>query len=972
MVVNDVIHGFRLLRQEKIEEIDAQAFEFCHEQSGARLFFLQNDDDNKVFSISFRTPPFDDTGVAHIVEHSTLCGSRKFPLKEPFVELVKGSLNTFLNAMTFPDKTMYPVASRNDKDFQNLMDVYLDAVFYPAMYENEDILRQEGWHYAISETTDPLRYSGVVYNEMKGALSSPEGILDSRVKSLLYPETPYRYESGGNPKSIPDLTQEKFLNFHRRYYHPSNSYIYLYGDLDMDAKLAFLDKEYLAAFSRQEVSSSINRQETFTVMKKMTESYPIGRTESKSEKTFLSLSFSLGDGQNVVDMLALQVLEHALLISQAAPLRQALIDARLGKGVSSMLEDSLCQPYLSIIVNGSEGEQLERLATVTEDTLRSLAENGIDKILLEASLNLLEFKLREADYGTYPKGLIYNIKLMNTWLYGGRPEAWLKYEPLVAKLKQGLQEDYFEKLIKKYFLHNQHKLLFALQPDNNLGEKQEKDLAQKLVAKKEKMSLAEIIALADIDKHLKERQQMDETPEALATIPVLSLSDIKKEADELISEEAEVSGIKVLKHTLFTNGIVYLRFFFDAGKVPQDLLPYAYLLAELLGTLDTDKHSYQELANLLNLHTGGIGYDLTAVVREGEPDSCQPRFVISAKAVTGKMDKLCALLQEILTNTSFDDVKRLSDVVRQCYSSVESSLLQSSNQIMASRLISYTTPAGKYNEQGELSFYYFLKDLIRDFDSRKEELQSILHQLLPVVFNIHGLIVSVTGGSAEQSAAGFSLPDFVQGLSAAEFPQASYKWQIDKANEGLLSASQVQYVGKGANFLKLGYRFTGAMKVLETLMRYGYLWTRIRVQGGAYGALTQFGRSGTMIFASYRDPHLRTTLAVFDSIAAYLKDFQITDRELLKAIIGTMSLIDMPLTAKRKGALADDCWLRHITQADRQKIRDEILGTDQQDIRNLAEVVEACMRENIICVFGNEAKLKENKDLFGCLRSVMD
>jgi Zn-dependent M16 (insulinase) family peptidase len=578
MEINDIVSGFKVLQKQYIKEAASTAYEFEHVKSGARLFFLANDDDNKVFSITFRTPPTDDTGVAHIVEHSTLCGSRKYPLKEPFVELVKGSLNTFLNAMTFPDKTMYPVASRNDKDFQNLMDVYLDAVFYPAMYEVPEVLMQEGWHYEIEKPDEPLRYSGVVYNEMKGALSSPDGLLESRLMAALYPSTTYSYESGGDPAAIPQLTQQMFKDFHKKYYHPSNSYIFLYGDMDIEAKLAYLDREYLAHFDRIPVPSKIDKQPLFDGLHRVAEEYPIGADEAAKEKTFLALGSIVGDADDAETLLALEILEQALLKNPAAPLRQALIDAKLGKDVDSIFEDALLQPMFAIILNGTEPEKADKFYQVVHDTLAGFVKNGLDRTLLEAAINPLEFKLREADFGQYPKGLIYNIKIMNSWLYGSDPAMFLYYEQLIQRMKDGLDSHYFEDVIRRCLLDNPHQVLMTMKPSTTLAAAKEKKLEDALAVKKASLQPDDIQHIIKTTAKLKQRQQSPETPEALASIPILKLSDIRREITPLVLEEREAAGAKVLFSNVNTNGIGYLMLYFNLRRVPQELIPYAYLL----------------------------------------------------------------------------------------------------------------------------------------------------------------------------------------------------------------------------------------------------------------------------------------------------------------------------------------------------------------------------------------------------------
>lgn len=971
MNIDQVIHGFRLLRRTRIEEVDSTAYLFSHEKSGARLFFLENDDDNKVFSISFRTPPADDTGVAHIVEHSVLCGSRKYPLKEPFVELVKGSLNTFLNAMTYPDKTMYPVASRNDKDFQNLMDVYLDAVFYPVMRENPQILMQEGWHYELADEAAPLTYSGVVYNEMKGALSSPDDLLESRIMTSLFPDTTYGKESGGDPVSIPDLTQEAFIAFHSRYYHPSNSYIFLYGNVDIEEKLGYLDEAYLSHFDRIEVPSHIERQKPFTAQETLRAPYPIGAEEIPEDKTFLALNWLAGDALDMKTMMGLEILEHALLRTQAAPLRKALVDARLGKDVDSNFENDILQPFFSIIINNSEENQAEHFQQVTRETLESLVKNGIDRTLLEASINLLEFRLREADFGSAPKGLFYGIHIMRSWLYDGEPEAALAYESLLKEMKAGLDSHYFEGLIQTYLLDNPHNSFVILYPDAKMGERREKELAERLAKVKASMSPEEISSVIASAEALKERQQTPDTEEALKTIPVLSLSDIRKKIYELPLEEQELGGTKVLLSDVETNGIAYLTLYFDVGAVPQKDLFYLYLLSDLLAMVDTEAHGYGDLSILQNLLTGGIASDIVAFWTKGDPDSCAPKLRVKVKALVEKLPQVFDLLAEILTKSVFTDEKRLRELIEQEQASIELGLQRSANQIVAARISSYLTDAGAYADVGSLPFYAFLKDFQSDFPKGLKKMQEVFVSILPRAINRNGLLTSITLRKDHYDAFRAPFAKLLAALPSEHFDAEPYLFPCEAKNEGLMSASQVQYVGKGANFMRLGYDYTGAMSVLSTILRYDYFWTKIRVQGGAYGAFTNFTQNGMLYFGSYRDPHLTETLEVFDGTADFIKGFEASDREMDKFIIGTMSGVDSPLTPKMKGDAAASCYIRGIKDEDRQKTRNEILSTRQKDIRALSPLIDACMKENVLCVFGGEEAVKGAKYVFGEIRNAL-
>ncbi|EGK58407.1 M16 family peptidase [Centipeda periodontii DSM 2778] len=971
MKIDDVIHGFRLIRSEEIAEADGHGHTFVHEKTGARLFFLETEDDNKVFSISFRTPPVDDTGVAHIVEHSVLCGSRKYPLKEPFVELVKGSLNTFLNAMTFPDKTMYPVASRNDRDFRNLMDVYLDAVFYPAMRENPQILMQEGWHYEMDDADAPLRYSGVVYNEMKGALSAPDDLLGSCIMAALYPDTTYGYESGGDPEAIPTLTQEMFLDFHAHYYHPSNSYIYLYGDMDIAEKLAYLDRAYLSHFERIPVPSRIDRQQVFAGQVVKEHFYPIGADEPLEENAFLSLNWVIGDTTDRKRVMALQILDHALLRMQGAPLRQALIDAGLGRDVDSNYESDVLQPFFSIVVSKSEVARAEEFVRIVKETLTKLADGGLDHMLVKAALNTLEFRLRESDFGSSPKGLIYGIRMMMTWLYDGAPADYLRYEDVLAELKEGLENGYFEQVIRESFLENPHEALVTLAPSRTLG--QERAAAQEaiLAEKKAAMSADEIAKVMDDCAALKAAQEAPDTEEALASIPILARSDIRKEAEHLPLEIRDLEGTQILYSDIETNGIVYLNFYFPMAAVAQEDLQYAYLLAEMFGAVDTARHTYAELAMLRSLYTGGFGADIVAYTRAGEPDSLAPRFKLRAKVLRENLPRLFDLLAEIMTESDFTGAKRVRELIDEEKTGMELSLQRAANQVVAARIAADLTPSGRYAEVGGLPFHDFLRAFKDDFDARHTEMQATFERILPQIFNQNDLMVSVTAPAADYAEIAAQLSVFRQKLSSKLFPAAPYTWEIAPKNEGLMTQSRVQYVAKGANFIKLGYEYTGVLRVLETLLRYDYFWTRIRVQGGAYGAMTQFNRNGFMIFSSYRDPNLAETFTVFDETADYVRAFDVSDREMDKFIIGTMSSVDTPFTPQMKGDIAATFHLRNITWEDRQRAREEILTAQQEDVRALAPMIEAAMRENVCCVLGGEEKVHANAALFDEIRPAL-
>jgi Zn-dependent M16 (insulinase) family peptidase len=963
--------GFRLEEEQKIDEINSLARTFYHEKSGARLLYLQSDDDNKVFSITFRTPPKDSTGVAHIVEHSVLCGSRKFPMKEPFVELVKGSLNTYLNAMTFPDKTMYPVASRNNKDFRNLMDVYLDAVFYPNIYNCPETLMQEGWHYELEDKLAEITYKGVVYNEMKGVFSSPDAILEKRNFESLFPDTAYGVESGGDPEFITDLTQEQFIDFHKKYYHPSNAYLFLYGDLDILDNLRFLDEEYLNNFDKIQVNSQIALQPAFVEKVEKVFEYSIAPSESTADKTFLSRNFVLGKATNSEICLAFQILEYLLLETPAAPLRNALIEAEIGKDVVGTFVKSILQPTFGIVINGTNEIEKAKFVQVVDEELKRLVTEGIDKKLIEACINIFEFTLREANYGTRPKGLVYNIKCMDSWLYDASPFIHLGYEADLEKIRSALTTNYFEQLIEECLLNNEHQSLVILKPKCGLSEEKDKEVRQSLAQYKASLSDAEIDKLVEQTLRLKELQEKPDSPEALATIPLLTRKDIEVKSEELLLLKKQELGVPVLLHPLRTNAIAYVNMYFDTTRVPQQYLPYMYLLSEILGKVSTEQYDYSELSNEININTGGIVFDV-AVFTENANDSVYlPKFIIKGKSLVERLPQLLKLMQEMIAHSRFDTAKRMKELVQEIKSNWDMNLFRRGQQLATNRVLSYFSPIAKYNEEGMLAFYDFVAALEKDFMTKSEEICKNLETVAKYIFAKENLLVSVTVEEENYKKFQEAFMGFHACLASTSVKPAVYHFENAQYNEGLMTTGKVQYVVKGANFRKLGYSYHGSLKVLETILRYDYLWTRVRVQGGAYGGFARFERNGNMVLGSYRDPNLKETLAVYDETGRYLRNFSVDQREMTKYVIGTMSQLDTPLTPSQKGERSANNYIRNISQSMIQQERDEILATQPEDIRKLAELMDVAMKRNYLCVLGNEQKIKENSNLFQNVMNIL-
>lgn len=971
--LNKTYSGFRLIKEKKVKEINSTLRLFEHLKSGARLLNVENDDDNKVFSISFRTPPKDSTGTPHILEHSVLCGSRKFPSKEPFVDLIKGSLNTFLNAFTFSDKTMYPVASKNEKDFFNLMDVYLDAALYPNIYKIKEIFMQEGWHYELNKKEDNLTYKGVVFNEMQGAFSQPESILMRKIQQYLFPDTPYGFESGGDPDIIPQLSWENFLAFHKKYYHPSNSYIYLYGNGNLMEELKFIDGKYLKDFDRINVDSKIPEQKPFDSMKDIVENYPITPDESEIDKAYLSMSFVTGKSTNPEEYLALSILEHLLLDTEAAPLRKALIDAGIGKDVFGMFDSSIYQPTFGIVVKNSNADKKEEFKKVVFNTLHRLVKDGIDKKLIEASINVKEFELREAEEPGIPKGLLFDIKLMDSWLHDEDPAMHLSYESTLNKIKEGSKGDYFEKLIQKYLLDNKHSLLLTLKPQKGLLESRAKEVSKKLSDYKESLSSSQIDEIIRNTQQLKKRQSEPDSPEDAAKIPMLAIEDINRKTEKIAYDVKGVSGVKVLYHPEFTNKISYISLLFNTECIPDELLPYAGLLANIIGKSSTEKYNYEDLSKEININTGGIRAAIAAYEVRRNDEDFHPEFFIKSKVLTQKMPELMNILTELTGKLKLDEKKRMKEIIQEIKSRLEMSIFDRGHAVVSKRVFSYFSPVENYVETTSgLSYYKFVSGIEKHFDEKIDEVISNLQKVSDLVFNKDNLLIGITCSDDDYGCFEENIRTLIDGLKNGSSRKEKCSFKAIKENEGLLTPGNVQYVAKGFNYKRLGYNYSGKMQVLKTIISLDYLWNRVRVQGGAYGGFAYVNRDGNVAFASYRDPNLVDTLKVYNEVSAFIKNFSADKKEMTKYIIGTIGDLDTPLSPSMKGDRAIEQYLGKISDDEIQNERDEILSTTDEDIRKFAQLFADVMKQNYICVLGNELKIKDNKEIFNKLVNVFE
>lgn len=960
-------NGYETIEEREIEELNSRGTLLRHEKTGARVILMENEEENKVFYIGFRTPSVDSTGSAHIVEHTVLCGSEYFPVKDPFIELAKGSLNTFLNAMTYPDKTVYPVASCNDKDFQNLMHVYLDAVFYPNIYKEEKIFRQEGWHYEMEDAEDELTLNGVVYNEMKGAFSSSDDVLEREILNALFPETSYSFESGGDPEVIPELTYEKFLDFHRRYYHPSNSYIYLYGNMDMEEKLEFIDREYLGKFEKQDVDSEVKLQKPFSEIKEIRKSYPVSEGESEENNTYLSVSKAVGSVLDRELYVAFRILDYALCSAPGAPLKQAMIDAGIGTDVYSIFDDGVRQPYFSVIAKNANLQQKGEFLDTYKQILTKLAKDGIDKKALYAGLNHFEFKHREADFGSYPKGLMYGLQMLDSWLYDdGKPFIHVEANETYANLKKKIEEGYFEKLVRDCLLNNEHGAVVVLAPEKGLTAKREKELADSLRKYKETLSPEETARIVAETEALKAYQEEGDTPQALACIPHLTREDIKKEAQGYVNELRRAAGVPILYHDIFTNGIGYLRFSFDCSHVPEELFPYLGLLKTMLGLLDTESYSYGELFHEINIETGGMAF-VTNTYTKADLSDYTVRFDLKAKTLFEKLPEAFRLALIMMKETEWTDYKRLKELLEEVKSRMQSAMLEAGHTVSALRALSYISSAAACNEQiTGVTQYRLVAELAEHFEERKEELAENMNRLVRILFRKENLLVDYTASKEGYEKLPELVAEFKENLYAGECDALKEKYRPVpvKRNEGFLTASQVQYVCRAGNFVTKGLSYTGALKVLRVMMSYDYLWNNVRVKGGAYGCMCSFGKSGESYFVSYRDPNLEKTVAVYEAAADYIANWQGSEEELTQYLIGAISELDTPKTPQDKGIFSLGGYLTGLSEEKLQQERDEILSVSVETIRSLGAHIRAFLSDDCLCVLGREDKIKE-ADGFG-------
>ncbi|MCI1727761.1 MAG: insulinase family protein [Lachnospiraceae bacterium] len=965
---------YEIVMQESLPDIHAEGILLRHRKTGARVLLIPCSDPNKVFTIGFRTPPKNSTGVAHIIEHTVLCGSRKYPLKDPFVELAKGSLNTFLNAMTYPDKTIYPVASMNEVDFRNLMNVYLDAVFYPNIYSEENIFRQEGWSRRLEKASDPIEYNGVVYNEMKGVFSSPDEVLGRQTFNVLFPDTPYGVESGGDPAVIPTLTYEEFLNFHRKYYHPSNSYLYLYGDMDMAETLSWIDENYLKDFDALAVDSEIASQKPFKKMKNFVGEYPVEDDEQLKNNTYLSFNAVTADPFDLKESIAFDVLDYALFSSPGAPVKQALLDSHVGTDVYGSNEDGILQPYYSIVAKGANLSDKEKFLRIIRRELKKQVEEGISRKALLAGISSLEFAYREGDYGIYPKGLMYGIDAFDTWLYDdGRPFDAYRQNAAYRALRLEAEKEpvrgetgYFEKLIEEKFLKNTYSAFVAIVPSKGLAQKREAAIVRELDEYKKSLTDKEIKALVKQTKDLTAFQEKQETKEDLACLPVLKRSDIPKKERTLENREGKAGSVRTVSRFMETNGVGYVTALFDASGVPEELIPYLGFLKSVIGYVDTKKYSYQDLYNEISVNTGGILGGLSVYDDLKDAGSCRPYFGFKMKALYPKMRTGFSLLKEIVINSRYGDAKRLTEILMETKMQLQMTLMQAGHISAGMRASAYFSSDAAFGDATSgIGFYRSLGGIEAEMKKDPASVSAKLSKLAGILFTQKNLLVSVTAEEKGMPKIEKPLAAFADSLPEGTKITKRLKFRpLGNLREGFETAGQIQFVADAGRFSDPARRYTGAMKVLRQMMNYDYLWINIRVKGGAYGCGANFRREGDGCFRTYRDPNLGKSIDVYEALPEYLKNYHADEDTMTKYVIGTISGQDIPFTPSIYDSLALMAYMNGVTQKQRQKERDEVLSCTDEDIRKLAPIVAEVLKDRNICVIGSAAMIRKEKKRF--------
>ncbi len=959
--------NYTITETEFLSDISTTAYTLVHDKTGARVVLLENDDDNKSFVIGFKTPQDNSTGVPHILEHSVLCGSEKYPVKDAMTEVGKGSLNTYMNAFTYPDRTLYPVASCNDKDFQNLMGVYLDAVFFPRVHKEKKIFMQEGWHYEMEDESSPITINGVVYNEMKGVYSSPESALSSYVLFSLFPDTQYGVESGGDPSCIPELQYDDFCNFHKKLYHPSNSRIFLYGDMNFEEKLEYIDREYLSKFERIVPDSEVKIQKAFEAPLRIEKTYSILESDEEKDSTFLTYNVVCSDYEDVKTTEAMNAINYALCSVPGAKLKEALIDAGIGKDVYSEMVNDTCQKVFSIVAQDANPEDEARFVEIIEDTIKDIIENGFDKKTLLAAITSSEFSYREADFGYYPKGIAYGQMTFEKWLYTDKDIFTnLKQNEVYGELRKGIEEGLFEKVLKERVLDNPHKTILVMKPEKGLLKKQDSNLAKKLDDLKSSLSKEEIKDIISSTKELKEYQETPNSEEALATIPTLSIRDIKKEYNKCEYSERNLEGIREIYTEIPSNGITYFNLCFNADRLPLRLIPTLSVLKTLLGYLNTKNFTYGDFINETNIKSGGINVSTPIYKYKDDTDKYTYNLEVRSKALSPFVKDAFSLIEELLFESKLEDKKRIKENLEQSRVRIQGFMLQSGHAVAVGRAKASFSGGNALQEMlTGMGQFRYIESILADFDNKFEDLVKDMKEVLSILIRREGLEINV--GCEKKNIDDFEreAKAFINKLNAEKTGLPVEHVSATKGNEAFSSSSQVQYVALCGNFNKAaGLEYKGSLQVLRTLLNTEYLWTQVRLQGGAYGCFCSIGQSGDALFASYRDPKLKETLEVYKNTDKFIENYSGDEEDVERYIISTIGDYDSPLTPSMKVSRSYNFYKSGLTNEDKQKERDEILGTTPKEIRSLSNYITAITSSNYISCVGSDELLKKEGDVF--------
>lgn len=961
-------HGFRLIKEEPLKDLSAKGLVFEHVKTGARLAYISNDDSNKFFTITFKTPPANDEGIPHIIEHSVLGGSKKYPVKDPFAELDKGSLKTFLNAFTAPEHTCYIFGSTNDRDFMNMMDVYLDAVFYPLIHDSPLTLKQEGWRLEIDPKTKKATYNGIVYNEMKGVFADPESLQWDAMMKTMFPNTPYRFESGGIPDKIPDLTNEEFTAFHKQYYHPSNSYIFIYGNGKIDEQLKMLDG-VLSNFDKKVVPADIPLETKFQGLVRKVEPLPVRAKDKVANRAILSLNFMVGENKDAELVAGLRILKGILADMEGSPLKRAIKQAGIGEQVDVQLETAMRQNLVVVMVKNADEKKTKIFEQVVFKELSKLAQ-GIDKDLIRAAINLEEFRLKELDADAATKGARLNHLVLSSWIFDGDPFAHLKFDALISGIRQKAENGYFEKLIAANFLNNKQVSLVSVVPKRGLAEKKDKETTSKLKKLVAKMSKDELAATVKLNEELAKKQKTPDRPEDLAKLPFLQLKDIGRDVEKYPTDVDNVTGTALLKHDLPTKGIIYFSSYFDLAGVSEEKLQYVPVLAYLISKIDTQKYPFAELSKRISIDTGGIRADVAVYEDFVSKDAFYPRLVVRGKSLAPKFPEFIDLFNEVLAKAKFADKARITELVKELRSGFEQRVLQDGHYFASQRALAYSVLSRRMLDRLDgTGFVLFLDDLVKRMDKDPEKVIAELKEVSRSILQRPNMVIGVTANKEVLKGIRSNIEKFAKEFSNETMAKQKWTLLLPERNEAFSIPSEVNYNAEAYDYRNQKMPARGVVMVMNQLLSSTYLYEKIRVQNGAYGSFVMFAPQGALALVSYRDPQVAETYKVYSGTAEYLKTYKAEKRDHDRVIISTIARMDMPLSARDKGVKGDEDYITHRTWEDRKKVRDDVLGTSIEQVREAAACFEKTEQGKAALISNEKAKATDG--IFKSVKSLI-